>query len=65
MPEIICPHCKNPIYDEEALFCHFCGGSLRRSSRGMCGPIKYGRFRIITAALVLTLVVIWVILTLR
>jgi len=34
MSEIICPHCKNPIYDEDALSCHFCGNSLNRASSG-------------------------------
>lgn len=33
MPPVICPHCKNPVYDEEALFCLFCGESLNRSGR--------------------------------
>ncbi len=32
-----CPHCHRPIYDEEALLCHFCGESLRRTSRGTLG----------------------------
>jgi len=30
MAEYICPHCKNPIYDDEALLCMFCGESLNR-----------------------------------
>ncbi len=34
MIEIICPHCKNPTYDEDALLCHFCGNSLQRASTG-------------------------------
>ncbi|MBF0330421.1 MAG: hypothetical protein HQL17_00670 [Candidatus Omnitrophica bacterium] len=34
MVEIVCPSCKNPTYDEDALLCHFCGGSLRRNSTG-------------------------------
>jgi hypothetical protein len=28
--ERICPHCKNPIYDDDALLCLYCGGSLTR-----------------------------------
>ncbi len=27
-----CPSCQQPIYDEEALLCHFCGENLRRPS---------------------------------
>ena len=30
MAEYICPHCKKPIYDEDALLCLYCGESLRR-----------------------------------
>jgi hypothetical protein len=40
MKEIICPSCKNPIYDEDALLCHFCGGSLRRASGGALGKMR-------------------------
>ncbi|MBF0486203.1 MAG: hypothetical protein HQL16_06790 [Candidatus Omnitrophica bacterium] len=40
MPDMICPQCKNPIYDEEALSCHFCGGSLKRSSSGIMGKMR-------------------------
>ncbi len=39
MREIICPSCKNPIYDDEALLCHFCGGSLGKSSTGALGKM--------------------------
>ena len=37
----ICPHCKNSVEDEEALFCHFCGESLQRASRGILGKMRY------------------------
>ena len=37
----VCPHCGNPIFDEEALLCHFCGESLRRAARGFLGRIRY------------------------
>jgi hypothetical protein len=30
MAEYICPHCKKPIYDEDALLCLYCGESLQR-----------------------------------
>ncbi|MBN1871056.1 MAG: zinc-ribbon domain-containing protein [Candidatus Omnitrophica bacterium] len=39
MAEIICPHCGNPIYDDEALLCLYCGRSLRRKI-GIMGKIK-------------------------
>jgi hypothetical protein len=40
MSEIICPHCKNPIHDEDALLCHFCGNSLSRASGGVFGKMR-------------------------
>jgi len=42
-----CPHCQQPIYDNEALLCHFCGNSLERASDGMLGKLKYGYKRYI------------------
>jgi hypothetical protein len=29
--EYICPHCRKPVYDDDALLCLYCGESLRRS----------------------------------
>ena len=40
MAEHICPHCKNPTYDDEALLCHFCGESLGRYSSGGIGAMR-------------------------
>jgi hypothetical protein len=40
MSEVICPYCKNPIYDENALLCHFCGNSLSRASGGALGAMR-------------------------
>lgn len=33
MGEYICPHCKKPINDEDALLCLFCGKSLNRPNK--------------------------------
>jgi hypothetical protein len=30
MAEHICPHCRKPIYDDDALLCLYCGESLQR-----------------------------------
>lgn len=49
--ERICPHCKQSIFDEDALLCHFCGNSLGRTSSGFIGKISSGKM--IIAALVL------------
>ncbi len=40
MSERICPHCKNPIYDDDALSCHFCGESLGNYSSGGLGMMR-------------------------
>lgn len=40
MPEYICPHCKKPIYDDEALLCLYCGENLERGV-GFMGKMKY------------------------
>ncbi|MBP9853389.1 MAG: hypothetical protein KBD53_00810 [Candidatus Omnitrophica bacterium] len=46
MNEYICPHCKNPIHDEEALSCHFCGESLNRAGKGFISNLRYGSNRL-------------------
>ncbi len=40
MYECVCPRCKNTIYDEDALLCHFCGESLGRPSGGGLGMMR-------------------------
>jgi hypothetical protein len=58
MSEVICPHCKNPIYDADALLCHFCGNSLNRaSSGGLIGRMRVGGMKWvwITAAVLVLL----------
>jgi len=55
MAEYICPHCKKPIYDDEALRCLYCGDSLNKGI-GFMGKIKYPTPRaliIIAVALIL------------
>ena len=46
MSEYICPNCHKPIYDDDALLCHFCGESLKRSGNGFLGGIKYQNNRV-------------------
>jgi hypothetical protein len=58
MTERICPHCQQPIDDEDALLCHFCGESLGRSSSGFMGKMTAGKWiiaLIVLASLVLLL----------
>ena len=43
MGEYICPNCQNPIYEDEAILCHFCGESLKRSGQGLLSKLKYKR----------------------
>ncbi|MFQ5681357.1 MAG: hypothetical protein ACE5GG_04840 [Candidatus Omnitrophota bacterium] len=57
-----CPHCQNPIYDDDALLCLYCGDSLRRGV-GVMGKIKYPTPRAIivvaAAGLILWLILLW------
>jgi hypothetical protein len=55
MSEIICPHCKNPIYDEDALSCHFCGNSLARASGGAFGKMRGAGMKWVWITLVLVI----------
>ena len=55
MSEYICPHCKQPINDDEALLCFYCGQSLNREV-GFLGRLKYFKpkvFIIIIVAVVI------------
>jgi len=47
MADYICPNCKNPIYDEDALLCHFCGGSLQRAGKGFISNLRYSNKKVI------------------
>jgi len=65
MPEYICPNCKNPIYDEDALLCHFCGESLQRAGQGFLSRIRYSNKRVVwyfVIFLVLCGFVFWIVL---
>jgi predicted amidophosphoribosyltransferase len=64
MPEYVCPHCKKPMYDDEATLCLYCGESLDRAV-GFMGKIKYSRSRIISIAVALLAIVSFLLLTLR
>ncbi|MFA5059249.1 MAG: hypothetical protein WC676_01300 [Candidatus Omnitrophota bacterium] len=65
MPEYRCPHCKNPIYDEEALLCHFCGESLGRSGDGFLGKIRYSNKKVVWFFLALITLIIITVFVLR
>ena len=60
MNENICPECKKPIYDNDALLCHFCGGSLRRSSGGFLGKLKYSSPKLVIGAIVTIIILSFV-----
>ena len=47
MTGYICPNCKNPIYDQEALLCHFCGESLQRASNGFMSKLRYANQKVV------------------
>jgi hypothetical protein len=64
MPEYICPHCKQPIYDQDALLCLYCGESLKRGV-GFMGKLKYPRTKTVIIIIVLLIVVSFMVLMLR
>lgn len=49
--ERVCPHCRNPIYDDEALLCHFCGNSVGAGSSGAMGFMRAGAMRVVLIVL--------------
>ena len=61
MTEHICPHCKRPIYDDDALLCLYCGESLRRSV-GFMGKMKYIKPKAIIIAIVFLILLSFIIL---
>ena len=64
MSEYICPHCRRPIYDDEALSCLYCGESLNRAI-GFMGKIKYTKPKIIIVIAVIIVLASFIILISR
>ena len=64
MAEYICPHCKKPIYDDDALLCLYCGENLERPI-GFMGRMKYAKPKIIIVAMVLLVLLCFVVLMMR
>lgn len=65
MSEYICPQCQNPIYDEDALLCHFCGESLSRAGKGFLGNIRYANKKVAWFFLVFVILLAYVFLFIR
>ena len=63
MSENVCPHCKKPIYDDDALRCLYCGESLSRGI-GLTGKIKYPTPRVIILIVVIIVLLAFIILIL-
>jgi zinc-ribbon domain len=64
MPVYFCPHCRQPIYDDEALLCLYCGESLERPA-GFMGKLKYPKPKIIIIIIVILLLASFMFLMLR
>jgi len=65
MAEYICPHCKKPIYDDDALLCLYCGESLQRGGSGFLGNIKYANHKVIWFFITFLVLISFVFLMLR
>jgi hypothetical protein len=59
-----CPHCKKPIYDEEAILCLYCGESLERTA-GFMGRLRYPRHRVIIIILIMLILLSFAILMVK
>jgi hypothetical protein len=64
MSGYLCPHCKKPIYDNEAMLCLYCGEGLGRSV-GFMGRLRYPKHAIITTILIIVVLLSFVILLTR
>lgn len=64
MSEYICPHCQQPIYDDEALLCLYCGQGLNRAV-GFMGKLKYPKPKIIIVIIVALVLVSFMILMIK
>ncbi len=61
MSEYICPHCRQPIYDDQELLCLYCGESLNRPV-GFMGRLKYFKPRAMLILIVVLVLVSFMIL---
>jgi hypothetical protein len=64
MSKYTCPHCKQPIYDDEALLCLYCGESLRRGI-GFMGKLRYPGHKIIIIIIVILVLAGFVVFLMR
>ena len=64
MPEYICPHCRKPIDDDEALLCLYCGESLNRNI-GVMGKLKYPKPKIILTIVIALIVLAFLLLIIK
>ena len=64
MSKYICPHCQQPIYDDEALLCLYCGESLNRPA-GFMGKLKYPKPKVIIVIIVTLVLLSFIILIMR
>ena len=61
MAEFKCPHCNNPINDDEALNCLYCGEGLERDT-GFLSRLRYPSPRSIFLGVVIVIIISFVLL---
>jgi hypothetical protein len=64
MSGYLCPHCKQPVYDDEAILCLYCGENLGRSA-GFMGKLRYPKHAIITIVLIIGVLLSFIILIIQ
>lgn len=60
MSEYLCPHCRKPIYDDDALLCLYCGGDLKRGGGFISGLGELSSKIITVIALIFLLMAVMV-----
>ncbi len=64
MSEYICPHCKKPIDDDEALLCLYCGENLERGV-GTLGKMRYSAHWMVFGFVIVLVLLAFVLLVVR
>jgi len=64
MSEYKCTHCGNPIYDDEALNCLFCGEALHRDT-GFLSRIRHPKPKIIGVLVMIFIIISFLLIMLK
>lgn len=60
MAEYICPHCRKPIYDDNAINCLYCGNQLNREA-GFISGLRFNNIVFVIAAILIIIFILYLI----